>query len=603
MKLKTIAILFLTLSSATSFAATTLRDAVEQTVLRNPEIRAKWLEFRASGKEQDVARGGYYPQINIQGIASAENLQDPKNNTGNFNHPSYNIEFRQMLFDGFATSEEVRRLGYGSLTRYYDLLATSDAAALETTNAYLDVLRYRKLVELASDNYAIHKETYNQIVERVEAGVGRRVDLEMATGRLALAESNWLTESSNLLDVSARYERLTGVAPDAVMSDVPDLGSFSPKDLNNLKDGLRNNPSFLAAIYNIRSARAAATAKKSGFYPQLYFRAAHGYDKNRDNIDGNYRDSKAQLIVDYNIFRGGSDVALASQYAEQLNITYELRDKACRDLRQTTQIAWNDTYRLTEQRKYLDQHVLSTEKARDAFRRQFDIGQRSLLDLLDTENELFEAKRALVRAEYDHQLSYARVLTQAHELLAALQISPLENIAPDSDLGGAEAEDDKANCLGALIPTVPLDREAALAGRPPRIATPVIPVTPETPASNNSCDKSITEMVESWRSQWAEKKVDAYLAQYASQFEASGQRTRADWESKRRSRLSKEGAITLKFDNLSCSNVSKDQAKVTFKQSYSSSNYQDNVEKTLDLVSEGGKWKIKREQVTSGRSE
>lgn len=605
MKLKPLTLLLLACGSTATFGASNLRDAVEQTVLRNPEVRAKWLSFRAAGNEQDVARGNYFPQIDLQGYAGVEKQDYPKSNSDSFSHPGVSIELRQMLFDGFATQEEVRRLGYGKLTRYYDLLAASDAAALDTTNAYLDVLRYRKLVQLASENYAIHQETFNQIQERVTAGVGRRVDLETASGRLALAESNWLTESSNLHDVSARFERLTGSIPEEQMSNAPDFASKTPKDLAALKEQMPQNPAFRAAVYNIRAARADAQTKKSNFYPKFELRASQGYDNNRDGIDGSFKDGKIQLVMNYNLFRGGSDTARVSQYAEQLNIAQELRDKTCRDIRQTTQIAWNDTYRLKEQLKYLDQHVLSTEKARDAFRRQFDIGQRSLLDVLDTENELFEAKRAVVRAEYDHQLSYARVLTQSHELLSALQISPLENTSPDSDLGESLAEDEKMNCSGALIAAVPLDRAAAIAARPPRSAESLAPtpVAPVATANPTTCDKSVTEFVENWRGQWAGKQIDGYLALYSSQFEASGGRSRADWEAKRRTRVNKEGDITLKFENYTCANVSKDRADVTFKQSYSSKNYQDVVEKTLELVSEGGKWKIKRERVNSGRAE
>lgn len=606
MKLKTLALLLITCSSTATFAASNLRDAVEQTVLRNPEVRAKWLAFRAAGNEQDVARGNYYPKIDVFGYAGVERRVGPDIESGTFNHPGVTIELRQMLFDGFATRDEVRRLGYGKLTRYYDLLATSDAAALETTMAYLDVLRYRQLVALASENFAIHQETYNQIQERVNAGVGRRVDLETASGRLALAESNWLTESSNLHDVSARYERLTGTLPQDKMSEIPNLAEKAPQNLTQLKERIVQNPAFRASVYNIRAARAEAESKKSTFYPQFELRASQGYEDNRDNINGSFRDGKIQLVMNYNLFNGGSDSARVNQYAEQFNIAKEMRDKTCRDIRQTTQIAWNDTFRLKEQLKYLDQHVLSTEKARDAFRKQFDIGQRSLLDVLDTENELFEAKRALVRAEYDNHLAYARVLTQSHELLSALQISPLENTLPESDLGDNLAEDEAITCSGALLAAVPLDREAALAARPPR-ATEPLPTPEPTPAkpvaSNNSCEKSVTEFVENWRAQWSGKKADEYLALYSSQFDAGAGRTRADWEAKRRARLAKDGDITLKFENLSCGNASKERVDVSFKQNYSSKNYQDTVEKTLELVSEGGKWKIKRERVTSGRSE
>ncbi|WP_373973955.1 TolC family outer membrane protein [Chitinibacter sp. SCUT-21] len=605
MKIKHLVLMMLAATTSASFAATSMKDAVEQTILKNPEVRAKWLQYKASGEEQNAAKGNYYPRVDLNGYTGLEKQERPFPNKGDtsFNHYGVNLELRQMLFDGFATQSEVRRLGYGKLTRYYELLAASDMAALETVNAYLDVLRYRELVSLAKENYAIHKETYDQIAERVNAGVGRRVDLETATGRLALAESNWLTQASNLHDVSARYERLTGAVPDAEMSKPAGFARNMPADAAALKSQLGNNPQFKASVFNIRAARADAENKKSDYYPTFELRASQGLDWNRDNIDGSYKDGAVQLVMNYNLFRGGATKARASQYAEQLNIAYEMRDKTCRDIRQTTQIAWNDTFRLKEQLGYLDQHALATEKSRDAFRRQFDIGQRSLLDVLDTENELFEAKIAVVKGDYDYLLSHARVLAQTHQLLAALQLAPLESTGPEDDLGDNITDDERIACSGAMIESVKLDRDAAMAARPPRAATPV--PTPEvTPAPTaGTCDKAITDLVGNWSAAWSGKQLDTYLGFYAQKFEASGGRTRSDWEAKRRSRVSKEGAITLKLENQTCAMSGKERGEVTFTQHYTSKDYSDTVQKTLELVQEGGKWKIGRERVTSGRTE
>ncbi|WP_348943638.1 TolC family outer membrane protein [Chitinibacter sp. FCG-7] len=607
MRLKPVVVMMLLASAGSSLAAGSLKDAVEQTVLKNPEVRAKWLGYKASSDEQDVAKANYYPRVDLNAYTGMEKQQRPTGNKGGaFGHSGVNLELRQMLFDGFATQSEVRRLGYGKLTRYYELLAASDMAALETVNAYLDVLRYRELVELAKDNYAIHKETYDQITERVSAGVGRRVDLETATGRLALAESNWLTQASNLHDVSARYERLTGSLPAADMSKPGSLAAALPADAAALRAQLVHNPQFKAAVYNIRAARADAENKQSDNYPTFELRASQGLDWNRDNVDGSYKDGVVQLVMNYNLFRGGASKARASQYAEQLNIAYEMRDKTCRDIRQTTQIAWNDTFRLKEQLSYLDQHVLATEKSRDAFRRQFDIGQRSLLDVLDTENELFEAKIALVKADYDYQLSHARVLAQTHQLLATLQLAPLESSGPDDNLGDNVSDDEKVACAGGMIDSVKLDRDAAMAARPPRTAvvaevTPTPQPAPAAPGSN--CDKAISDLVGNWSAAWSGKQLDTYLSLYAASFEASGGRTRADWETKRRARVGKEGSITLKLDNQTCKMSGKDRGEVTLTQHYSSKDYSDTVQKTLELVQEGGKWKISRERVTSGRTE
>ena len=110
------------------------------------------------------------------------------------------------------------------------------------------------------------------------------------------------------------------------------------------------------------------------------------------------------------------------QAAEFHNEARNLQEKACRDARQTLAIAFNDVVRLKEQLGYLDQHRLSTEKAREAYRQQFDIGQRTLLDLLDTQNEYFEAGRAYTNAYYNEFVAQARTLATMGKLVPALQV-------------------------------------------------------------------------------------------------------------------------------------------------------------------------------------
>ena len=123
------------------------------------------------------------------------------------------LSLTQLLGDGLATQNEVGRLGHERLARYFEVLDITEQTALETARSYYDVLRYRRLVQLAEDNYVSHRSAFNQIQSRFKAGVGRGVDLEQAGARLALAESNLSTEVANLHDVSARYQRIVGEAP------------------------------------------------------------------------------------------------------------------------------------------------------------------------------------------------------------------------------------------------------------------------------------------------------------------------------------------------------------------------------------------------------
>jgi outer membrane protein, adhesin transport system len=469
-------LIFVSPTQAQSVA--TLKDSIERAILTNPEVRFKHKNLMAVTNEQDAAKGGWLPRVDLESsIGSRKSVNPEAPTVGNYGHSGTSLLLRQILFDGFATSSDVRRLGHARLTSYYELLSASDQIGLETARAYIDVLRHRELVKLASDNYASHAEVYDRLEEKLKAGVGRKVDLEQAAGRKALAESNWLTEVSNLHDVTARYQRLVGQMPSEVLAPVPDLTPFLPTRDGYIKRTVINNPDFKGAVSTIRAFRADLSLRNAPNYPTLELRANVSREKNRSGIDGNYRDSGVDLVLNYNLYRGGSDSARIEQFTAKLASAYELRDKTCRDVRQTALIALNDAERLSSQIEFLAQHELSTSKAREAYRQQFDIAQRSLLDLLDTENELFQARRALVNAEKDHQLAKARVLAVNGALLGALQLRPLETEAPPTPKG-LEDGDGAVLCDTDMPSLAKLDKSASLkisSKVPPPAPAPKVP--------------------------------------------------------------------------------------------------------------------------------
>lgn len=440
------------LVAGSSLAAdvSTLSGAVEEAVMRNPEVVARYHVMTATSEEVKVARGGLYPRLDLRGYIGSETLEqrDMSPGAGPDRWDTYNVDggaltLRQLLFDGFATSKEVKRLKYAKRVRYYELLATAEDAALEATRAYLDVVKYRKLLDLARDNYATHKEVYEHVRQRVEAGIGRGVDLEQAGGRLALAESNLVTEAANLHDVSARFERIVGQQPPDPLQDPASFNGKLPTADELTQGAFRQAPEMNAALENIRAARAELKSKKGAYWPTLALQASVAHDRNSDNLAFTDRETRGrlELLLNYNLFNGGSDRARVRQYNEKLYESYDLRDKVCRDLRQTTRIAWNDTMKLQDQLQFQDQHQLATAKARDAYRKQFDIGQRTLLDLLDSENELYDARRTYLISEADLEIAHARVLAPTGHLLESLQLKSIGSDGVSGDDDGLTDED------------------------------------------------------------------------------------------------------------------------------------------------------------------
>ena len=404
-------------------------QAARKAVVSNPEVQARWNGFNAAGNERDVARGGYFPQLDLTASTGREKRDSPLAPAGGYGSYNFNaaqLSLNQMLFDGMFTANEVKRLGYAKLTRYYELSEASETAALEAVRAYADVVRYRELVDAATQNYAEHKQVTQHVEERAAGGVGRGVDVEQANGRLALAESNLLTELTNLHDVSARYLRVVGEKPPANLPSLPEpfkLGTMPPSIEVLMRDGLQGSPTLNAAVENVRAYKTAIASRKSPYMPRMDFRAYAAGENNTAGILGNTRYNGVELVLNYNLFRGGADIARERQAVDQSEQARDLQEKACRDVRQTLSIAYSDLNSLTEQQRYMDQHRLATEKSREAYRQQFDIGQRTLLDLLDSQNEFFEATRSYINARYNQATAQARTLAGMGQLVSALGVN------------------------------------------------------------------------------------------------------------------------------------------------------------------------------------
>ena len=412
-------------------------EAVRKAVVSNPEVQARWYNFTASQAERDAASAGFRPQIDLTYGVGRETNRPPGG--GWYSRQGGALTLNQVLFDGMFTRNEVQRLDYAKLVRYYELLEIAEEVALEAARAYTDVARYSALIEEAKQNYVEHKILSDQITERSAAGVSRRVDTDQAVGRLALAESNLLTEVSNLHDVSARYQRIIGTIPPATLPPLREglkLQGIPATIQDAMQQGLPNSPTINAAYENVRSTRTEIESRKAGYWPRVDFRIRQSWGNNIDNISGRSRDTVAEIVMNYNLYRGGADKAREQQAVENNFQARELQEIACRNVRQTLAIAYNDVVRLNEQLTYLDQHRLSTEVARDAYRQQFDIGQRTLLDLLDTQNEYFEASRAYLNAQYNEFLAQARTLAAMGKLTAALGVNrpdqpTLEDVGQD----------------------------------------------------------------------------------------------------------------------------------------------------------------------------
>ncbi|WP_294636944.1 TolC family outer membrane protein [uncultured Aquabacterium sp.] len=590
-----------TLASAQTPAG--MAAAVQKALSTNPEVTARLNALQAAANETDVARGGFLPRVDLNASVGRDRdritSRDPENRSLSRNGVA--LSATQMLWDGQATRKEVERLGHARTVRYFEFLSASEDTALEAARAYLDVLRYRKMVQLAEDNYVQHKYAADQLQSKFKAGVGRGVDAEQSNARLALAESNLTTEIANLHDVSARFLRIVGEAPTPSLPQPAGLDKgLLAANAEHVNQALARNPAISAAVENLRAVEAQAEGRESAFQPRVEARVRTGMGNNFDGVQNQKRDTAAELVLNWNLYNGGSDRARVRQFADLINQAADQRDKACRDVRQTSAIAHNDIRKLRDQLAALDRNVLAIEKARDAYRQQFDIGQRSLLDLLNSENELYTARRAYANAEHDLLLAYARSQAARHTLISTLGLTQDGN---QSDLvKDWQAADDAAQrCPVVSVEVSPTSREE-LDARARKLAVPAAAVAPvAAPAVQSSAvqakapasAEAVTQRLRDWAAAWMSKDADRYLSFYARGFKPS-KGSVAQWTADRRRLVTKPGAIDVQLDQIKAT-AQGDTVVTTFEQGYSSSNFKDRTAKALTWQQQDGQWVIVRE--------
>lgn len=451
---KTLLLMGAIMVAPTLQAQSSVEDIVRSAIDTNPEVQVRWYDFLSAGYGVDAARAGFRPNVDVNAAYGRHHRSYAPNSQ--YNNGYAEVAVSQMLLDGARTRSQVEQMSSLQLVSYFELLDTAENTALAALAAYMDLQRQRDLVRLAEENLQTHQEVYNQIEESASVGVARAADLEQINGRQALARTNLITEQSNLHDVTVRYLRIVGSMPPQQLMQLQmmqlQLAQNLPANVtDSLMQAYQYSPLYHAALRNIMAAEAATGVERGNTQPRLSLVGRVGAEE-RDEFGvarSDRTDARIGVEFTYNLYSGGRNTANLRRSYEQENASKSLRDRACRDIRQTVQIAFNDAQRLAEQLPVLNDHRLSSDRVRTAYKEQFDIGQRTLLDVLDAENEFFQASRAWVEAGYNQTIASARTLAAQGRLLATLNVvrGDLPSLA---DLGAQPIAIDPATACPGL---------------------------------------------------------------------------------------------------------------------------------------------------------
>ncbi|PSV46352.1 TolC family outer membrane protein [Photobacterium indicum] len=426
-RIKKIALLISLQSMAMPVMAQSLEQAIAQTLSSNPEIRSAYNEFMSRNELIDASTGDYLPSVDLEAGIGYEDYDNKLGTKGEFDPRNAKISIRQLLWDGSITYNDIQRNKAETEAQRYQLLSDAQDMALTATESYLDVLRAQEILALSEANFAVHQRMYSDIKKRADSGIGSTADLAQVAGRLARSNTNLLSAKSNLNDKNTAFIRTIGTYPEALEKPEVDINYVAISLDDAMEKARKNNPVIYVASNDIEAAQQQYEQAKGTFYPSFSIEASQEWGEELDGSRGDTDEFKAMLKMRYNLYNGGSDAAKSRRAAYQINKSKDVRDRAHRMLDEGTRLAWSAMVLASDQTKFLQEHVDASARTVIAYEKQFRIGKRTLLDVLNTENELFESRKAYLNAHYSGILAKYRVLNATGLLLDEMRVDVPES--------------------------------------------------------------------------------------------------------------------------------------------------------------------------------
>jgi adhesin transport system outer membrane protein len=420
----------------TGAGAVTLEDSVRATLETNPEIGVVQANREAIDQELRQARAQYLPSIDLRGAAGPEYTDSPttRNQRGDDTETLLRLESQitlsQLLFDGFATQSEIARQISRIDSAAFRVQEAAEFVALDAIEAHLEILRNQDLVELARENLEEHQRILGLVRELEGQGASSIADVRQSEARIAAAETSLATAIGNLRDAEALYISVVGMQPEVLEEPLVPVAAVPESRETAAAKAAVNSPTVLIANADIDVAKAELRGSRAGYYPRFDLELGAAANRNVDGVEGRDVAAQALLVLRYNLFRGGADIAREREAFARLSEARQALGQVQRDAEEEARIAYNALTTARARIESLRAAVEAQRATRDVYAQQFDLGQRSLLDLLDAENELFVARSNLTTAQYTEIFGVYRVLAVIGDLLMTLDIDrPKESVS------------------------------------------------------------------------------------------------------------------------------------------------------------------------------
>jgi adhesin transport system outer membrane protein len=411
-----------------------INDAISQSVHTNPGVGEATANRRATETELRQSQSTLLPQVRLEARSGPEKFNQaitpaPNGNNNWLNGREVSVVVRQILFDGFASIHDIWRQSARVNAAAFRVRERTELIALDAAEAYIDVTRFLRLVALADQNVANHEELFANVKSRYEGGRAGEGDFQQAIERVEAAKAARSEFQTGLDDARSKYRKIVGL--EAINLRFPGQLRGLPHTKDEaLAATLRHNPTLLAAEADKDAAKHAFRATDGLFVPtvSLEGRASHGVDA--DTFIGQRDDISGKVVVAWDIFRGGQDSWHRAETAERYTESTMAHARLQRDAQESIDKAWAARTITVGRITALTRQLAADKKTIAAYRKEYELGQRSLIDLLNAENQYFGAASSLTSARGVIVFADYQLLAAMGTLLEYLKTAPPVDAAP-----------------------------------------------------------------------------------------------------------------------------------------------------------------------------
>lgn len=430
-------------------SAQSIEDEVAYLLRNHPQLKGLRNQVEASEEGINRAFSGYLPTVEFSGDYGYESTDSPARRAAvpdaealRTARTKATLTVTENLFDGFRTSSEYNAAKLTRRGSEISLDNTTQNVVFEGIVAYIDVLRNRRLVELATQNEEVIKTQLNLENERVQRGSGITLDVLQSKARLQIARERRVAFEGELANAVTRYVQVFGHAPNVESMVAPEVAaSLMPLSIEDaVAVALVEHPEAENSANLIDLAQQRRRTAKSDYFPRVDLVGKINYEDNVDGVESVRRDHSVVVRANWELFSGFSTRASVAEAAYQYAASVDNRNFVAQKVVEDVNLAWENLQTAQRRLALLTNAVniaIEVHQARVTLR---DTGKETVLNVLDAQNEVFSAQINEASADHDTRTAAYRLLLAMGRLDAEHLVPALAGVEVDPAALAAEVE-------------------------------------------------------------------------------------------------------------------------------------------------------------------